>query len=381
MLTLGSERAKFDVPPGIAYFNTAYNSPLLNASRDAHLAAAAAKSRPWERTPDNFFDDADRLRTLAAGLFGGDADGWAIVPAASYGVATAARAIEPRLKASDVILIAAGEFPSNVLAWRRIAATTGARIETVPTPEDGDWTRAILARLDTRVRVAALAHCHWMSGAITDLETVTAACRANGTATVLDVTQSLGAMPLDVGTVKPDFLVAAGYKWLLCPYGVGLFYVAPQWRDSRPLEESWLARSDARDFTSLADYSDAYLPGARRFDVGETCIASLPGAIAALEQLATWGVPEIAASLAAINATLRERLAAHGFGFLPEANSSPHLLGAKLPAGYAGDFLGEMRARNVFLSRRGDSLRIAPHLHVTGADIDQLFAAAGAVLG
>jgi hypothetical protein len=61
MLTIGSQRPLFDVPAGVAYFNTAYNSPLLNTSRAALVAAAQAKSRPWERPPADFFADAERI--------------------------------------------------------------------------------------------------------------------------------------------------------------------------------------------------------------------------------------------------------------------------------------------------------------------------------
>src|SRR5512144_1805300 len=131
MLTLGSQRPLFDIPDGVAYFNTAYNSPLLNASRERLFAAAAAKSHPWERPAADFFDDSERVRDLAAALFGGDADGYAIVPAASYGVNTAARAIEPRLRPGDRIVVLDEEFPSNVLPWRRIAKETGAVVVTV----------------------------------------------------------------------------------------------------------------------------------------------------------------------------------------------------------------------------------------------------------
>ncbi len=95
---------------------------------------------------------------------------------------------------------------------------------------------------------------------------------------MVDATQSLGAMPFSVDQIKPDFLVAAGYKWLLCPYGFSLMFVAEKWRDSRPLEESWQARENAEDFASLVNYSGKYMAGARRFDVGEKCTPTiLPG--------------------------------------------------------------------------------------------------------
>jgi selenocysteine lyase/cysteine desulfurase len=373
MLTIGSQRRLFDIPAGIAYFNTAYNSPLLNSSRTALVSAAAAKSHPWERPPADFFSDAERIRTLAAELFGGDTDGYAVVPAASYGLSAAARAIQPTLNKNDRIVILDEEFPSNVLPWRRVALETGAVVATVATPADGDWTAATLAVIGQGARVAALSPCHWTNGARLDLVAIGQACRGGSTTLVLDTTQALGAMPFDMAAVRPDFLVSAGYKWLLCPYGVGLMYVAPAWRHARALEETWLARVNAADFSALVDYSDTYMTGARRFDVGEKCTAILPGAITALEQLQAWGVSNVASVLGQINDRIGSRLEALGFALPPSSQRCPHIVGARVPPGFTGDLVGSLRAQNVFVSQRGSSIRVAPHLHVTESDVQQLF--------
>jgi selenocysteine lyase/cysteine desulfurase len=375
MQTIGSQRSLFDIPAGVAYFNTAYNAPQLNAARTALVAAAGAKSHPWERSAADFFADVEHIRNLAADLFGGDADGYAVVPAASYGLSAAARAIQPTLKRGSRIVVLDEEFPSNVLPWRRVDVESGAIVTTVPKPADGDWTRATLAVVAEGASVVALAPCHWTNGARLDLVAIGRACRDVNAALVVDASQGLGAMPFEMAAVQPDFLVSAGYKWLLCPYGVGLMFVAPAWREARPLEESWMARANAVDFTALADYSDSYMTGARRFDVGEKCTALLPGAIAGLEQLKAWGIKNIAGALEAINARIALRLEALGFVLPPSAQRCPHMFGARLPQGLGSDFVGSLRARGVFVSQRGASIRFAPHLHVTDADIDQLFAA------
>ncbi len=331
--------------------------------------------RPWERAPADFFADAETLRGVSATLFGTAAENFAIVPAASYGISTAARILEPRLQAGDHILLAAQEFPSNIFPWQRIAAERGAAIRTAGRPADGDWTRAVLAALDPTVRIAALSACHWTDGATFDLVAIGAACRANGTVLVLDVTQSLGAALLDLAAVRPDFMVAAGYKWLLCPYGFSLLYVDPRWHGERPLEESWLARSNAQDFARLADYCAEYRAGARRYDVGETCVTTvLPGAIAALRQIEQWGIAGIAARLGAITDRIAAAVAPLGYEILAPHFRSRHILGLSV-AGDPQDLIGLLRARNIHVSQRGDAIRIAPHLHVTDADVDRLIEA------
>jgi selenocysteine lyase/cysteine desulfurase len=145
MAILPVQRQLFDIPDDIAYFNCAYYSPQLNESRKRLLSGVGEKSRPWERMAADFFSDAEIVRDLAAQIFGGDADGYAVIPAASYGLSAAARAIEPHLRRGDRILYAADEFPSGVLPWMRTAQETGAILAVVPTPERGTWTEAILA--------------------------------------------------------------------------------------------------------------------------------------------------------------------------------------------------------------------------------------------
>ncbi len=376
MHILPSQRHLFDIPRDIAYFNCAYYSPQLNESRERLLAGVRAKSSPWQRLPPSFFDDAETLRRLWSRLFGGDADGYAVVPAASYALNTAARAVEPSLKPGDEILMIAEDFPSNVFSWRRTAHETGATIVTVPAPGDGNWTGAILSAIGGRTRVVAVPTCHWTNGARIDPEPIGLACRSNGSILVIDATQTLSAMPFNVERAQPDFLAAASYKWQLGPYGVGLLYVSKEWRDSRPLEESWLARDNAEDFTSLANYSDNYMPGARRFDVGEKgCLTTLPGAIAALEQIESWGIENIAATLAAINGRISAHLAKLGFTLPAESSRCPHMFGARLPASFAGNLVAELKKRNIYISQRESALRFAPHLWVDDHDVARLLGA------
>ena len=373
MSILPSQRHLFDIPRDVAYFNCAYYSPQLNESRDRLVEGVQAKSHAWKRQSPSFFDDAETLRTLWSRIFGGDPDGYAVVPAASYALSTAARAIEPHLKSGDLILLTAEEFPSNVLPWRRAALETGASLVTVATPLDGDWTSAILPAIEPRVKVVAVSTCHWTNGARIDLEPIAAACRANGSTLVIDATQSLGAMPFPLESIQPDFLTAASYKWQLGPYGVGLLHVSPRWRGARPLEESWLARDNAADFTSLANYSDNYQPGARRFDVGEKgSLNTLPGAIAALEQIEAWGVTGIASSLSMINSRISAHLEGLGFRVPSGAHRCPHMFGAVLPASYSGNLVAELRKRHIYISQRGNSLRFAPHLWVDDHDVTRL---------
>ena len=69
----------------------------------------------------------------------------------------------------------------------------------------------------------------WMCGSKLDLAVISAQCRNVGAALVVDGTQSIGATDFDVNALKPDFLIAAGYKWLLCPYGISFLWAANEY--------------------------------------------------------------------------------------------------------------------------------------------------------
>lgn len=367
------QRPLFEIPDDVAYLNCGYMSPLLRSVRAAGEAGVARKSSPWRLAPADFFTGSERARALFAGLIGARADDVAIVPAASYGVAVAAANLPVR--PGGRILVLAEQFPSNVYSWRELAAERGAELVAVSRPPDGDWTPALLAEIDERTAVAALPCCHWTDGSLVDLAAVGRRLREVGAALAVDATQSLGALPLDVREVDPDFLVAAAYKWLLGPYGMGFLYVAPRRQQGRPLEHNWIAREGSEDFARLVDYGEGFQPGARRFDVGErSSFALVPMAIAALEQIAAWTVPAIRDTLGAVTARIVEGAASLGLAAAPSRLRAPHYLGLRFPRGLPADLPGELAAAKVFVSVRGDALRVTPHLYNTEADVERLLA-------
>jgi selenocysteine lyase/cysteine desulfurase len=95
-------------------------------------------------------------------------------------------------------------------------------------------------------------------------------------------------------------------------------------------------------------------------------------AIAALEQVLAWGLSRIGAALATVTSEIATRIAAAGVGVTASEPRGPHLLGLRVPGGAADRVAAELKAANCFAARRGDAIRVAPHLHVTQADVDRL---------
>ena len=370
--TIDGQRAAFNVPEDIAYFNTASLSPQLHSVRAAGDLALERRGRPWTISSADWFTDVERLRSLFAQIIGASAEGVALVPATSYGFAIAARSLP--LRADRRVLVLQDEYPSGVYTWRAAARRSGAEVLTVTREPGQSWTEAVLAALDESVEIVSVPNVHWTDGALVDLGPIAARARELGARLVIDASQSVGAMPIDVGELEPDFLVSVGYKWQLGPFGLGYLYVAEEHRQGEPLEENWISRAGSEDLTRLVDYRDEYQPGARRFDVGgRTKFELTPMAIAALEQILEWEVPRIAATLAQRTSEIAGRAAGLGLDPVPDERRGPHLLGVRLPEQARDRALSALEEANCFVAVRGSSLRIAPHLHTTDEDVERLF--------
>lgn len=366
------QRHLFSIPKSHAYLNTAYMSPLMRPVVRAMESGLAEKVSPWNYKAEQFFTDVNLARGLAARVFGTRADNIAIVPSASYGIQTAANAIP--LSKGQNILVLEDQFPSHIYPWQVRAAEVGAHVRILPTPEDDDWTHAVLASMDEDTAVVAVPQTHWSTGATLDLGAIRAALDNVGGALVLDLTQSLGAQPFNAEMIKPDFAVAATYKWLLGPYSCGFLYVDPKWHGARPLEENWINRAGSEDFGGLTRYQAKYQPGAIRFDMGEKSNpAQMRGAAAALTQILEWGVDSIAQTLLEKTQMIETELAS--LGLHAAKIRAPHYLGLRREGGLPANLLQHLAEQHIYVSVRGAALRVTPHLYTQEQDIERLVSA------
>ena len=375
---IACQRALFGIPDDVAYLNCASLAPLMRSAQKAGMEAIKRRAEPWRIAAEDWFSDVEERRSLFAKLLGADVDGIALVPATSYGLAAAAKNLSAGY--GERVLVIAEDYPSNVYTWHAFTRCTGSELVTVARTPGTTWTEAVLSHLGKGTAIVAIPNVHWTDGTLLDLRSIGDATRAVGAKLVIDATQSLGAMPFDFESIRPDFLVAVGYKWLLGPFGLGYLYVAPEYRQGSPLEENWIVRNGAGDFARLVDYTDQYAPGSRRFDVGErTAFECTPMANACLRQILRWGVPNIAATLSQVTARIDQEAQTLGMQISPRVQRGPHMLGLKLPAKALKRAREQMKKFNVYVGIRSDSMRISPHLHTNENDIDRLIEALKAI--
>ncbi|TXN67276.1 aminotransferase class V-fold PLP-dependent enzyme [Methylobacterium sp. WL18] len=365
-----SQRHLFEVPADVSYLDAAAWSPLPRVVRAAGEAGILTKSRPWDDPRTAFPPLAERTREAAARLIGAGADDVAIVGSVSHAMATAACNLAPAR--GGRLLRVADEFPSLRYAFDRLAAAHDLAVEEAPRPPDGDWTAALLAAIhkpsDKPLAIATLTPLHWTDGSLIDLDRLAPAVHAAGAALVIDATQAVGAMPVDVARWRPDFLAFPTYKWALGPYGVAFLYAAPHLQDGLPIEDNIGNRTPAA--------------GARRYDRGElNDPVALSMAASGLDLIAAWGVPSIAARLRDLTDRLAEGVTALGLTVAPPHLRADHILGVHAPGGLPDGLMDRLQAARVFASERSGALRLSPHVWADPDDVARCLAALRDVLG
>ncbi|HEY4209732.1 MAG TPA: aminotransferase class V-fold PLP-dependent enzyme [Puia sp.] len=371
-MVIPHQKQLFSIPEGVTYMNCANMAPFLRTVEAAGIRAIEQRREPWTISADQWFGPAEELRALFARIVGAEKDQVALIPSVSYGLAIAQRNIS--LHAGQRIVILDQQYPSNVYAWQELAASAGAVIDRVKREVGESWAEAIVRKIDHRTGLVAVPNCHWTDGSLIDLEQVSGKVRAVGAKLVVDASQSLGAYPLDVRKIQPDFVVTVGYKWLLGPYNLGYLYAAPAYHaKGNPIEWSWMVKEGSDDFTRLVDYTEEYKPGARRFDAGEfASFIHIPMAMAALQQILDWGVENIHASLSVLTGAIVERARGLGLEVTP-GDRVGHMVGIRVAAERIALLQKKLVENKIYISFRGSNMRIAPHLYNELSDVERFF--------
>ena len=160
---LPCQKHLFRLPAGLHYLNCAYMSPLARGVEAAGLEGLRRKRDPSSIPPAMFFEESDEARRLFGRLVGVPADSVALIPAASYGLATAARNLA--VSRGQNLVIMHEQFPSNVYTWRRLAEESGAELRTVgPSTSATSWDEQILDAVDESTALVTMSAVHWADG-------------------------------------------------------------------------------------------------------------------------------------------------------------------------------------------------------------------------
>jgi len=360
---------------GVTYLNLAGNSPIPKGAIKRMQEAIEWKKFP-QRIPDQaFFDVPNRVRAAIAQLIGGKPEEVALTTGASTGMSAVAYGL--KWQPGDEVITASGEFPLQYATWKPMEEREGIKVGIVK-PRGGFHTADdFIAALTPRTRLVSVSHVRFDNGAMIDAAKLAAACHAQGALLLLDVSQSCGAVPMDVTQFGADFLVCAGYKWLVGPFGTGFFWARHEHISKmRPGPFYWMTAEGVNNFADLATAPPRPENAAKRWDAAETAnyydLAALEGG---LELVLRAGVKTVAEH----NHNLIEQL----FARLPKDRcvaASPLDRSERGPYGCfrarspekTKELYEKLRSENVITSLREGNIRVSPYLYNNERDIDRL---------
>ena len=231
----------------------------------------------------------DETREEAAKLMRASRNEVGLGEGATYGLNVFARAISDQLQAGDNVVTADMEFLQSTLPWLAISKKKGIQIKVAKNTDGAYRTSDFVRLIDERTKVISLSSVQWNNGFKLDLEELGEIAEKKDIYFVIDAAHHLGASVLDVHKAKIDFMSSSGHKWLVSPFGTGLFYMSAEMLDS--LEPDLIGYMNVRPPRNLSRMGEYFeIPDAnpveefeyvrheaRKFETGGT--SNYPGAI------------------------------------------------------------------------------------------------------
>jgi selenocysteine lyase/cysteine desulfurase len=370
-------RDQFPVLQDWVYLNTATFGPVPRCAYDAMERHRLRRDEQACLDFLDWFDDADRVRALAARLMGASPDDVAFTP--STGVALGWLISGVSWKPGDRVVALENEFPNNIYFGHSLARY-GVEFLQVAVEGAGFSPDRFCAALDRRTRLVLMSTVNYATGLRPPLPEIGRLLRERGILFYVDATQSLGALRLDVREIGADMLAAHGYKWLCAPAGIGLAYVRPEVREWLPPSVySWRSHKDWRRVDALHHGPPELPAAAHRYEGG---LLNFPGVYAlgaVLEMMLHLGPDRIEERV--------RRLASYGRGLLrrcggrlrgdPEEGYDAPLLAVRFPGSDVARLASRLEQARVVVAARHGALRVSPHFFNTEDDLDRLAEALG----
>ena len=200
----------------------------------------------------------------------------------SYGLAN--------VREGDEIVITISEHHSNIVPWQFVAKSRGAVLKYIYLGEDGNLSEADIAQqITARTKIVAVTQVSNVLGLVNDVRVVADRAHAVGAVVVVDGSQSVPHIKVDVQAMDADFFAFSGHK-MLSPMGIGVLYGKYNILDAMP---PFLFGGDMIDYVGEQETTFAELPA--KFEAGTQNVSGASGLIAAIDYLDKIGFDRIEA--------------------------------------------------------------------------------------
>ncbi len=350
------------------YLNHAAISPLSQnviEKIQQYLHNRSVKSIDnFEKMEEHFIQTKQKL----ARLLGTDTERIAFVDNTSNGLNILANGLQ--WKSGDRVLLNSMEFPSNVYPFLNLKRH-GVEVDFIEPDNHTIPLEKIITAVTPQTRVISISHVQYLNGFLTDLEALGSFCRENGIILSVDVIQSAGAVPIDVDTMKIDFLASGSHKWLMAPEGIGFVYVTEELQNK--IQQAYVGWTSVSNFFErMRDFKLELDPTARRYENGVLNSAGIIGLGASLDTLLDAGIENIHEHILDLTDYLIALLDERGIEYITPGDRTERSGIVSFKPADTGALIGIMNARKVHTAVRGDCVRVSPHFYNTEEEIDKL---------
>ena len=192
------------------------------------------------------------------------------------------------IREGDEIVITISEHHSNIVPWQFVAKARGATLKYIYLAEDGNLSAEdIAAQITEKTKIVAVTHVSNVLGLVNDVRTIADRAHAVGAVIVVDGSQSVPHIAVDVQAMDADFFAFSGHK-MLSPMGIGVLYGKYDILDAMP---PFLFGGDMIDYVGEQETTFAELPA--KFEAGTQNVSGASGLIAAIDYLEKVGFDRI----------------------------------------------------------------------------------------
>jgi len=337
------------------YLDNAATSPMRDSVLEEIHRWYRDTGENGDMNYEKYIEKLEECRESVAKFMGVDSDSIAFLKNTSEGLNLSLLMLKEwgRRENRDTFVTTDMEYPSNILPWTREKCRVVKSRDYLL--DIGD----IEKNIDERTIALAISHVEYSSGFRNNIRELKRICDEKGAKLVVDVVQSLGAIEFEP---YMDVACGAGYKWLMGPYGAGIFYVSDRLIDEFPFIGH---NSIEYDETERFDYSDIKMQrGARRFEIGNLPFPLIFALSKTIEQLSDFGKKRIEKEVMKLSGMLID-------GLNLEVKT-PENRGAIVGAKGEKRLVEALKKKKIAISARDGLLRFSPHFWNTEEEIEKV---------
>lgn len=270
--------------------------------------------------------------------------------------------ILPSLKKKKNVLLYKNDYPSLNLPF----TLNEFNVFWLEEEEDGSLSVDKIEKLvrENKIDIVALSHSQYKSGFTINLMEVVDVCQRHHCASIIDGTQTVGALPVDVKEIGVDVYISSTYKWMLSGFGAAVMYISSKFFQTIEPKVAGYGSFQMKEGNWI------YEPSVRSYEPGHLNYAPIVTLQSSLNYLLKEGLEEIRKKQIDLLSHLTRKIMEKG---LPMYGSFDALQRVGIVSIYADEqtYL-KLRKNNIVTTFRDGTIRISPYMYNTKEDIDAL---------